>query len=294
MLRKGIIYMIIAAFCFSLSGAITRLLGNKISSVELVLFRNVIGVAFIFTSIWQKPLQQVGGKLFLLVFRGIIGTLALYLFFYGITKIGLPEAITYQQSYPIILALFSYFFLGEILKKNEIWAIVVGFSGICLIFLPQMGDSLFSAKNHFIGIVNMIFTALAYLSIRGLSKYYDGRAIVMSFMLSGLILPLCSLTIGHFYPNPALDFILGSFVMPAGKQWFWILLLGISAMIGQIFLTKAFTYGKAGPISVAGYSNIIFSILFGILLGDPLPSTTSLLGICFVISSGFLIAKKEK
>lgn len=71
-------------------------------SVELVFFRNVIGVVFVLLSVSRKPLSQKGGKLTLLIFRGIIGTLALYLFFFAITKIGLAEAITYQQSYPVL------------------------------------------------------------------------------------------------------------------------------------------------------------------------------------------------
>lgn len=293
-LQRGVLFMVIASFCFALTGACTRFLGGEINSVELVFFRNVIGVGFIVATLFRKPIKQKGGKPFLLIFRGIIGTLALYTFFYSITQIGLAEAITYQQTYPIWLALLSFYFLGEYLKRREWWAILLGFGGILLIFLPQMTGGLTSTRNHSIGIINAVLTALAYLSIRGLSEFYDTRSIVLSFMLSGILLPIISMTIGEFYDFPNLDFMISKFVMPSGWQWLWIAVLGVAAMIGQIFLTKAFAFGKAGPISVAGYSNIIFSVFFGILLGDAIPTWLSFAGISLVIISGVLISWKKK
>lgn len=286
--------MLIASFCFSLVGACTRILGKDINTIELVFFRNLIGVVFILFSVFQKPLVQVGGKPFLLVFRGVIGTIALYTFFYSISKIGLAEAITYQQTYPIFIAVLSFLVLGERLIAKEWGAIFLGFGGICLIFLPQISAGSLSVKSHTIGIVNALLTALAYLSIRELSKIYDRRSIVLSFMLSGILLPIISLWIGNYYVIPELDFMIGTFVMPAGFQWFWIVVLGIAALIGQIFLTRAFTFGKAGPISAVGFSNIVFSVFFGILLGDPAIGFLSIIGIALVITSGILISYNSR
>lgn len=285
--------MIFASFCFALTGAAARVLGNRLGAVELVLFRNLIGVVFILFSVWKRPISQEGGKNGLLIFRGIIGTLALFTFFYSITSIGLAEAITYQQTYPIFLALMSLYFLNEYLKRKEWIAIFVGFGGICFIFLPQMSGGLHQLNNHFIGILNAIMTAMAYLSIRKLSTRYDSRSIILSFMLSGILLPIFAIIIGYILqPTGAWKVLFPSFVSPVKAEWIWVALLGFAALIGQIYLTKAFTYGKAGLISVAGYSNIVFSILFGWLLGDNFPTWTSLLGIVLVIFGGFLISQK--
>lgn len=293
-LKKGIISMLIASFSFAVVGASTRVLGSAISTVELVFFRNLIGVVFILGSVIRNPLIQVGGKPFLLVFRGVIGTIALYTFFYSIANIGLAEAITYQQTYPIFIAVLSFLLLKERLITKEWLAILLGFCGICFIFVPQMGGGLLTTKNHIIGIFNAILTALAYLSIRELSSIYDRRSIVLSFMLSGILLPIVSMFIGTYYDLPSFDFIVGSFIMPSGFQWVWIFTLGIAALIGQIFLTRAFTYGKAGPISAVGFSNIVFSVIFGILLGDPTPGYLSFLGIFLVICSGIIISYQSR
>lgn len=292
-LRKGIVYMVFASFCFALMGAAARALGERLGAVELVLFRNLIGVIFLFFSVWKRPIKQVGGRNGLLIFRGIIGTLALFTFFYSITAIGLAEAITYQQTYPIFLALMSYYFLQEYLKKKEWIAIFVGFGGICFIFLPQMSGGLAQINNHFLGVLNAIMTAMAYLSIRKLSTRYDARVIILSFMLSGILLPIFSLLVGYIAkPTGAWQIVFPTFVFPVHREWLWIALLGFAALLGQIYLTKAFTHGKAGLISVAGYSNIVFSVFFGWLLGDAFPAWTSLVGIFLVILGGFLISQK--
>jgi drug/metabolite transporter (DMT)-like permease len=285
--------MLGAAFCFSVSGACTKILGKRISSVELVFFRNIIGVLFVLFTIYRRPLVQVGGKMSLLIFRGVIGTLALYTFFFSITKIGLAEAITYQQSYPIILSFLGGYFLKEKLDFKNWLAVIVGFIGICCIFLPQFRIDITSIKYHTFGLSNAIMTALAYMSIKQLSGYYDARSIVLSFMFSGIVLPILSMILGQYVYIDSLAFLFGSFIWPIGFEWLWIITLALSALVGQILLTKAFTYGNTGEVSAIGYSNIVFSVIFGVLLGDSFPNAISLLGILLIIACGVYISFRK-
>ncbi len=292
--NAGIIYMLIASFCFALTGACTRILRNDIGPIELVFFRNLVGIPFIIYALCRIPAIQKGGKFALLVFRGVIGTIALYAFFYSISKIGLAVAITYQQSYPVFLAIMSIFAFGEKLEAKEWLAVLVGFAGICMIFFPQISVSTLSLKSNTIGFSNAVLTGSAYLSIRGLRDYYDTKVIVFSFMAAGIVLPIISMVIGHYFYNPDFDFIIEKWVWPQWRDLGWVLLLGIAALFGQIYLTKAFSHQKTGIIAAVGYSNIVFSILFGILLSDPIPYLITWMGILFVIICGLIIAFKKK
>jgi drug/metabolite transporter (DMT)-like permease len=78
---KGIYLMLGAAFFFALTSAISKWLGKEFHIVQLVFFRNIVGVVFIITSVWRRPMRQEGGKLGLLIFRGVVGTLSLYMLF---------------------------------------------------------------------------------------------------------------------------------------------------------------------------------------------------------------------
>ncbi|QHT69408.1 DMT family transporter [Rhodocytophaga rosea] len=287
----GIYFMLISAFSFALMGAITKLLGNSFSAIQLVFFRNIFGVIFIGITLLKRPLHQTGGKPLLLVFRGVIGTLALYAFFYNITHISLGEAVTYSQTSPIFIALFSYILLKEKLNIYGWLSIVIGFLGILCIFRP---DASMDVESNIIGLFCGIGTAFAYLSIRELKKIYDTRAVVLSFMVSGIILPVFSFGLSFLFEPSSYDFIVSPFAIPHVQDWLWIILLGITSLTGQVFLTKAYGEEKAGIVSGIGYSNIVFSILLGVLLGDSLPGISAMIGIGLIISSGILISLTKK
>src|SRR5258707_2933250 len=75
-----------------------------------------------------------------------------------------------------------------------------------------------------------------------------------------------------------------------GSQWLSISVLGLAALFGQYFVTKAYGADKAGIVSAIGYANIVFSVFIGMALGDAFPDWMSLSGIFCIISSGVIIS----
>ncbi|TLV01541.1 DMT family transporter [Dyadobacter luticola] len=284
--------MLGAAFFFSLTSAISKWLGQEFHIVQLVFFRNIVGVVFVLTSIWRRPRKQQGGKLGLLIFRGVVGTLSLYMLFYAIQTLGLGRASTYQYTYPIFLALFSWLLIGETLNSREWLAIFIGFSGILFVFRPDLSISL---RDNALGLGNALLTAVSYLSIRQLGAVYDTRAIILSFMLSGILMPIVSMLIGTYYPVEHLDFLIGTFRWPDHLiQWAGFLALGLTALMGQKMLTQSFTYDKAGRVAAIGYSNILFSVLIGFLMGEAFPSVFTLFGMALIVGGGIMISLAKK
>jgi drug/metabolite transporter (DMT)-like permease len=84
------------------------------------------------------------------------------------------------------------------------------------------------------------------------------------------------------------------FRLPVGIEWVYLLMLGLTALFGQYFVTRAYGADKAGIVSVFGYANIIFSVFLGLLLGDDFPDTLSLTGILFIIGSGVMISLEKR
>ena len=277
---KGIKYMLLASLLFAFMGAMAKELSDSMSSVEVVFFRNVFGVFFILISIYKSPLKQLGGKFWLLIFRGVAGFVALLFFFYNISQIPLGEAMTFSKTSTIFTAVLAYIFLKEKLGIKGWIGVFLGFIGI--LFITEFdGSSL--EKSDYLGIFSGVGAALAYTSVRELRKFYDTRAIVLSFM-----------SVGSFYTNPHLDFMLGTFVMPEINDWFYIILLGIFSTYAQIYMTKAYSFAKAGIIGTISYSNIVFSIILGLILGDSFPSVLIVFGILLIVLSGFLVSSKKE
>jgi drug/metabolite transporter (DMT)-like permease len=289
--NKGIKYMLFASLLFAFMGAAAKELSNSMSSVEVVFFRNVFGVFLILISIYKSPLKQIGGKFWLLVFRGLAGFIALLFFFYNISQIPLGEAMTFSKTSTIFTAVLAYVFLKEKLGVKGWVGVFIGFIGI--IFITEFdGSSL--EKSDYLGILSGVGAALAYTSVRELRKFYDTRAIVLSFMTIGTIGPLILMIIGSFYSNSNLDFMLGTFIMPKPNDWIIIILLGIFATLAQIYMTKAYSFAKAGIIGTISYSNIVFSIFLGLILGDSFPSLLIVFGIILIVISGILVSSKKE
>lgn len=284
--QNGIVNMLAAAAFFALMAGAARFLGHHFPSVELMFFRNVVGVFILFASFRIRPIQQTGGKTGLLIFRGLIGTMALFGFFYNVTHVQIAIATTYNLTYPIFIAFISATILRIRVPAAQWLAILIGFGGILFIFRPDVEIPL---KNHLLGLWSGFGAGLAYLAINRLGQYYDTRVTVLSFMVSGLILPVIGTSIGHLWYHPQLDFLLAPFVWPLGWDWFWLGMLGIFAMMGQIFVTRALSFGKPTVVGPINYMQIPFSILISVPLGDAFPDIWVLLGIGLVISSGVLI-----
>ena len=286
----GVRYMLLSSVLFAIMGAFAKLSSESMSSLEVVFFRNVFGVLLIGAMLLKKPMKSKGGKPFLLFFRGFIGFIALLAFFYNIAHIPLGDAMTFSKTAPIFTALFAWLFLSEKLSKSGWLAVFIGFIGIVLITKPT---GLGLSKTDWLGIFSGIGAALAYTSVRELKKYYDTRAIVLSFMLVGTIGPLVLMLLSPYMPENKLDFLFAKFIMPQGITWVYVLAMGLFATLAQVYMTKAYGESQAGIVGAVSYSNIIFSIAIGLLLGDSFPNMMMIFGILLIVSSGLLVAKSK-
>lgn len=288
--QLGIKYMLIASLLFAFMGAVAKELSDSMSSLEVVFFRNISGVIIILWSIYKKPLVQEGGKLLLLIFRGIIGFIALLFFFYTIAKIPLGEAMTFSKTSTIFTAIFAFIFVKEKIGFKGWIGIFIGFIGI--LFITKFDGSNLD-KTDYLGILSGVGAGLAYTSIRELRKYYDSRAIVLSFMAVGTVFPFLLLVLGEFYTNEKFDFLLAPFVVPSLKDCLFIVFLGIFATYAQIYMTKSYLVAKAGIVGTISYSNIVFSIILGMFLGDKFPDIWIIFGILLIVVSGILVSGKK-
>ena len=289
-LNNGVKYMLLASFIFAIMGAFAKLASEHMSSLEVVFFRNVFGVVIIGYAVYKKPMIHQGGKPFLLFFRGMMGFLALLAYFYNIANIPLGDAVTFSKTAPIFTAMFAWLFLKEKLSLKAWMAIFIGFGGILLITQPT---GIGFTKYDILGIFSGVGAALAYTSVRELRRYYDTRAIVLSFTLVGTIGPIILFILSKYFYMSELDFMLGEFVMPSGIIWFYVIGLGVLGTLSQYFMTKAYGEAKAGIVGAVSYTNIVFATFVGIMLGDSLPSLITTCGIVLIIFSGIMVAKQK-
>lgn len=286
---KGVLFMFFSALLSALNGAVAKMLGDDLSALEIVFFRNLFGMVFILIALGHTPTKLKGGKPLLLIYRGLFGFSALLLFFYTITKIPLGDAITLNKTSPLFVSILAFLLLHENLSKKAIISLFFGFLGVLLITKPFGLDFTLA---HFLGLLGGLLAAAAYTTIRKIKHIYDSRMIVLSFMSIGVVIPLILFGISHYYAPKELDFILAPFVLPQNLlTWVLLFIIGVTATASQWLLTKAYSATHAGIIGIVSYTNIPFAIFFGVLLGDNLPDYLTFIGILLIILSGLAVKK---
>lgn len=288
-ITSGVLFMLISTFCFALMNAFAKVLSEALVPLaESVFLRSLIMVfvalaVYIFTSLKDskkpKATYQKGGWLNLFI-RVIMGALSFLAVFYNISTIPLGTASAFVQTMPLFAVMLGAIFLKEKLSPAIIIATIIGFIGILLISNPQLNG--ISLLNVAVGIFSGLSLAIAFVSLRGLSRHFSNIFIVLSHAVGSAILSALAMLL-------PLDGI-GGFVLLSVREWVLVACMGGFGTLGQMFLNRAYLAAPVGIVSPINYAGILFSMLFGILLGDVLPSLATISGILLIIASGVLIA----
>ena len=290
---NAILYMLGSALISALNGAMAKILSQDISALEIVFFRNLIGVGLILYALKHTPPTLISKKFHLLFTRGLFGFIAMILFFYTITTIPLAEAITLNKTSPLFVAILAYYLLNESLNTKIIFALGIGFVGIIFIMQPF---NIMISYEHILGILGGFFAAAAYTTIKKIKNIYDSRIIVLSFVGVGSFIPAVLFCIAPFIDAPqTLSFLFPTFILPNTIEiWGFIIIMAIISTLSQWLLTKAYSSSRLSIVGVISYTNIPFAIGFGYILGDKIPNALTLLGIGFIVIGGYLVTSKNK
>jgi drug/metabolite transporter (DMT)-like permease len=283
----GIFFMLLAAMGFSMMGGAAKALKDSFNAGQLVFYRNAVGMVFLLAGFAHRRPVNKGGKLSWLAFRGIMGTVALYTLLFCILHMPLGTAMTYNLISAIFIALFSFLLFGEYHGLRVLFAVLLGFAGMLLIYKPNMH---LPVPYHLAGLLSGITSALAYMTVGRIAPFYDPRVIVFSFLFFGMAVPSVSMLLHHIAGLKEDGLFIVSWRWPVQQEWVFILMMGLAALFGQYFVTRAYGADKVGVVSAIGYSNIIFSTAIGIMLGDAFPDLFSITGICCIIASGLIIS----
>lgn len=284
--------MLLSALISALNGALAKILSQDLSAMEIVFFRNMIGVALILYALRHTPPTLTGGKWYMLILRGLFGFSAMILFFYTITTIPLGEAITLNKTSPFFVTILAAILLKERLQGSTLLALIIGFVGVILIAKP-FGMQL--SYEHLLGVLGGFFAAAAYTTIKKIKDIYDSRVIVLAFVGIGTLLPAFLFTVAKFVTPPeSLAFLFPEFVVPSGwKIWGLIVFMAFISTLSQWLLTKAYSARNLSVVGVISYTNIPFAIGFGYLLGDAFPDLLTFLGIALIVTGGVVVSRKK-
>ena len=285
--------MLLASLSYALTGLFAKLASIELSSIEVIFFRNTMGAAFIFYLMAKAPSKKPGGRPWLLLWRGVVGTLSLVAFFYNIAHINLGAAFSFQRTSPLFLALIAFFIFKERLSRVAIFGILLSFLGMLFVMQPSANSGL-DFKNSCLGIFSGLSAAAALASVRSLGRFYSTNAIVLSFFGTGALLAFFGMSVAEFLDKGhwllEYDFLFSSFLMPSAKTWIFLGIMGVFSLAYQIYVTKSYRVAKkTGLVAGVGYCDIIFTLLLGLIIGDFLPNIYALFGVILIVLGGLIL-----
>src|SRR5699024_4356756 len=116
---KGILFMLLAAFSFSLMETSVKL-AVDLPLMQKVFVRNLF-VFFVAMYIMFKNIESFkGNNLSFLTLRSVLGLLGVILYFFALSNLVLADASILNNTSPFFVIVFSFIFLKEPIKKMEI------------------------------------------------------------------------------------------------------------------------------------------------------------------------------
>ena len=278
----GLRYMIAAAFMFSLMSLFVKLAGRRLPSQQIVLVRSLVTLAYSYAALRWYGRSVWGHDRWGLLLRGVVGFAALSCVYYGLTRLPLAEATVIQYTHPVFTALLAALLLEESMHRGEVIGLLLSLSGVVLIARPALlfGSHAAALDLTAVGValLGAIGSAGSYVIVRKLRRTEHPLVIVFYF-------PLVS-TLG------ALPTALPDALWPTPLEWVILVLgIGLTAQLGQLFLTRGLHLERAGRATAVSYLQIIFAALWGVLFLHEYPDLLSVAGALLVMGGTLLTAR---
>ena len=276
----GSLWMLVAALGFAIMGALVKVGAQKFSSAELVFYRSIFGLIFIWLYIFSKKLPLATPFIFKQMSRALVGFASLVLFFYAIAHLPLATAITLNYTSPLFLAIFTPFLLHEKPKKTLFISLTIGFIGVGLLLKPNFSQADWLAGS--LGLLSGAGAALAYVHVKQLGKVNepDWRTVFYFTLIS---------TIGA-----GLWMLFDNFHVIAWQDLPVLLGLGLSATIAQLAMTRAYRTGHTLVVASLAYVTVILASLIGVAWWHEHLGLDIWLAIGLIILSGVISVRSAR
>lgn len=274
--------MLAGSFSFTLMGALAHALGPRCDWQLIALARSGLALAFASALALASGVRLVFLRPRSLWMRSIAGSLSLVCTFFALTRLPVTEVLTLSNIFPVWVALLSWPLLGE-RPTGDVWlSVVSGVTGVALVQQPHFAEGNFATLAVLAG---SLCTALAMIGLHRLQGI-DTRAVVVHFSGVSVLFVLAAFWLFEHsdHPEGRLD----------ARTALMLLGVGVTATIGQLFLTKAFSVGSPAKVSVVGLTQILFAMGLEVVLWDRTFNACTLLGMALILApAAWLMTRRE-
>ena len=294
---KAIFLIILGMFVFSIQDTLIKLMSDSINIYVIYIVRSIVGILVIFIYCWIYKIQIIFKTYypFITILRVSIFFLGFSLYYFSLSKISLPEAVTLFFVSPFFVTISSKFIIGENIGIYRWSAILIGFIGVYLVLDPNFDD--FNIYSLF-----PIFCAFFYAITVVIQKKTSDKDSLFTQILHTYLSAIVFSIIIYFYVNNLTftpyqlleyKFVLISWNIPSLNYFLLLIIIGFTAVIGFFSIFGAYRIGSPATIAPYEYSLIIWSILFGYFIWNDYLTIKGMAGLSLILIASFFTLYRE-
>ena len=275
---KAIIFNLLAWVMLPIMDGFAKYLSAELPVLQITWARYFFTVVFIFPLMlfFFKKYLVWTDKPKLQLIRGLILLTANISFFYSISVISLPKALTLAFVAPLVVTAFSPFFLGESVGYRRWAAVIIGSIGSLVVIRP--------------GFLEINLASLAALGTGIMYGFY----LIITRKLSTSDNPLLTLlltgVVGAIIATTFMPFV---WVSPTFNQWSIMAAIGLFACIGHLFIILSLKFADASKLAPLSYFEIVTNIIIAYYFFGDFPDSWTFLGLFIIVFSGIYISRRE-
>ena len=279
----GFVVALAAVGVLSVMDAVMKVLVLAIGLYATMVWRALAG--FILSSLLYLPRRKAWPTrdiMRLHVARGAVVTVMGLLFFFGLGRIPMAQAIALTFIAPLIALFLAAVTLGEQVGRRTILASITAFAGVLVIVAGQAATKM--GEGVLVGTFAILGSAVCYA--------------VNIVMMRRQSLAAAPLEIGFFQNGTIVVLMVASLPFLGGVEWpgdYWpsIVTAAVMSFTGILLFAFAYARGEASYLAVTEYSGFLWAAALGWLVFSEPVSPYTLAGALLIVG-GCVVAAREK
>ena len=229
---KATFWMIGTMASFSLMAIAGRELANRLNTFEIMLYRSIIGLMIVVVvgTLTRTLFEIKANRIGLHLFRNLAHFSGQNLWFFAVSFIPFSQLFALEFSTPIWVALLAPLFLGEVLTRERLWVVTLGFTGVLIVARPdlsQLDPAILAA------VACAICFAFSLMATKKLTSDQSITCILFWLTLMQLVMGLLT----------ALS--VRTIAFPEGIYVMWVVIVGAAGLMAHFCITNALSLAPA-------------------------------------------------
>ena len=273
----SVLLMILSGVCFVAMHSAAKYLADEVHIFEIVFLRCALVVVILSPFLFKEGKKSLFTKQPKnQIYRIVTNSIAILLFFYGLSISPLSLATVLNFTAPIFTVIFAVIFLKEKLTTYRLISLVLGFIGVMCVLRPDLSLNL----GGLLVLLSSLVWASSLIFIKKLTK--TDSAVTISLYAGVGMMPA---TFAAAYPYlEEINFV----------QFLFILFIAVSGTTAQTLLNSALKRGDLSFLLPLDFLRLIWSVLLGVALFGESTSVFLWLGGLFILGATTLIVTSER